>query len=98
MSDTEIRPFPATLTAQHISTEVLLEKYAKGEEQDILQVNRRVAQALAAVEVPEQRTHWEGRFLQALQQGFLPAGRIRPGIGRFGHSVRSCSAFWSCRS
>ncbi|MBX9871811.1 MAG: adenosylcobalamin-dependent ribonucleoside-diphosphate reductase [Burkholderiaceae bacterium] len=81
MSDTEIRSAHATLAAQDISTEVLLEKYAKGEEQSVQQVNRRVAHALAAVEVPEQRTHWEGRFLQALQQGFLPAGRIQSAAG-----------------
>jgi ribonucleoside-diphosphate reductase alpha chain len=82
MSDTTHSPAAATaLAPQDISTEVLLEKYAKGEEQDILQVNRRVAHALAAVEAPEQRTHWEGRFLQALQQGFLPAGRIQSAAG-----------------
>lgn len=82
MSDTTHSPASATaLAPQDISTEVLLEKYAKGEEQDILQVNRRVAHALAAVEAPEQRTHWEGRFLHALQQGFLPAGRIQSAAG-----------------
>ncbi len=82
MSDTTHSPAStAALAPQDISTEVLLEKYAKGEEQDILQVNRRVAHALAAVEAPEQRTHWEGRFLQALQQGFLPAGRIQSAAG-----------------
>jgi len=82
MSDTTHSPATtAALAPQDISTEVLLEKYAKGEEQDILQVNRRVAHALAAVEAPEQRTHWESRFLQALQQGFLPAGRIQSAAG-----------------
>ncbi len=82
MSDTTHSPATTTaLAPQDISTEVLLEKYAKGEEQDILQVNRRVAHALAAVEAPEQRTHWESRFLQALQQGFLPAGRIQSAAG-----------------
>lgn len=82
MSDTTHSPAAATaLDPQDISTEVLLEKYAKGEEQSILQVNRRVAQALASVEAPEQRAHWEGRFLHALQQGFLPAGRIQSAAG-----------------
>ncbi|MFN4361906.1 MAG: adenosylcobalamin-dependent ribonucleoside-diphosphate reductase [Hylemonella sp.] len=82
MSDTTHSPATATaLAPQDISTEVLLEKYAKSEEQDILQVNRRVAHALAAVEAPEQRAHWEGRFLHALQQGFLPAGRIQSAAG-----------------
>ncbi|MDP1655051.1 MAG: adenosylcobalamin-dependent ribonucleoside-diphosphate reductase [Hylemonella sp.] len=70
-----------SLPPQSISEEVLLEKYAKGDEHSILQVNQRVAHALAQIEAPEQRTHWEGRFLHALQQGFLPAGRIQSAAG-----------------
>ncbi len=82
MSDTtRSRSTRAALDRQDISTEVLLEKYAKGEERTILEVNQRVAHALAQVEAPDQRTHWEGRFLQALQQGFLPAGRIQSAAG-----------------
>ncbi len=69
------------LSAQAISEEVLLEKYAKDAEQSILDVNRRVAAALAAQEAPEQRTHWEERFLETLQGGFLPAGRIQSAAG-----------------
>ena len=82
MSDT-VHPTQATqqLAPQSISEEVLLEKYAKGDEQSVLDVNQRVARALAAVEAPEQRSHWEGRFLHALQQGFLPAGRIQSAAG-----------------
>ncbi len=82
MSDTT-HPTPAlqALAPQSISEEVLLEKYAKGDEHSILQVNQRVARALAEQEAPEQRTHWEGRFLHALQQGFLPAGRIQSAAG-----------------
>lgn len=81
MSDTtDTRP-AAALSTQEISTEVLMEKYAKGDEQSVQQVNQRVARALAAVEAPDQRTHWEGRFLHALQQGFLPAGRIQSAAG-----------------
>lgn len=71
----------AQLAVQSISEEVLLEKYAKSEETSILAVNQRVARALAQVEAPEQRSHWEGRFLHALQQGFLPAGRIQSAAG-----------------
>ena len=67
--------------AQAISEEVLREKYAKGDETSILDVNRRVAHALAQAEPPEHRKHWEARFLQALQQGFLPAGRIQSAAG-----------------
>ncbi|MBI3531268.1 MAG: adenosylcobalamin-dependent ribonucleoside-diphosphate reductase [Burkholderiales bacterium] len=83
MTDTTQSPQVSTQTLppQSISEEVLLEKYAKGDEHSILQVNQRVAHALAQIETPEQRTHWEGRFLHALQQGFLPAGRIQSAAG-----------------
>ena len=83
MSDQVFKP-AATVRAlppQAISEEILLEKYAKGTEQNIVDVNQRVARALAQVEPPEQRPQWEGRFLQALQQGFLPAGRIQSAAG-----------------
>ncbi len=70
-----------TLAAQQISEEVLIEKYGKGDEKTILDVNQRVARALAAAEAPEQQQHWETRFLQALQNGFLPAGRIQSAAG-----------------
>jgi len=69
------------LAPQQISEEVLLEKYGKGSEKSILDVNQRVAHALAAVEAPEQQKQWEARFLQALQNGFLPAGRIQSAAG-----------------
>ena len=74
------RPLLA-LASQPISEEVLLEKYGKGNEKTILDVNQRVARALAAVEAPEQQKQWETRFLQALQNGFLPAGRIQSAAG-----------------
>ena len=82
MADT-LPTIPATSTwqAQAISEEVLREKYAKGDEQNILDVNRRVARALAQAEPAEHQKHWEGRFLQVLQQGFLPAGRIQSAAG-----------------
>ena len=69
------------LAPQQISEEVLLEKYSKGDERSILDVNQRVARALAAAEAPEQRKQWETKFLQALQNGFLPAGRIQSAAG-----------------
>ncbi len=79
---TRSRPAAQTaLPAQAISGEVLREKYAKGDEQSADDVNRRVARALAEVEPPAQRAHWEARFLHALQQGFLPAGRIQSAAG-----------------
>jgi ribonucleoside-diphosphate reductase alpha chain len=70
-----------TLAPQQISEEVLIEKYGKGDETTIIEVNQRVARALAAVEAPEQRKQWETKFLQALQNGFLPAGRIQSAAG-----------------
>ena len=69
------------LAAQQISEEVLIEKYGKGNERTIFDVNQRVARALAAAEEPEQQQHWETKFLQALQNGFLPAGRIQSAAG-----------------
>ncbi len=69
------------LPAQPISAEVLLEKYAKGDEKTADDVRRRVARALAAAEAPEQRANWEARFLEAQQRGFVPAGRIDSAAG-----------------
>jgi len=67
--------------AQPISAEVLVEKYAKGDERTVDEVRARVARALAAVEAPEQRAQWEARFLDAQQRGFVPAGRINSAAG-----------------
>jgi ribonucleoside-diphosphate reductase alpha chain len=72
---------PGNLPPQDISTEVLLEKYAKGDEKDLHDVRARVALALAQVEAPEQREAWAARFLDALQNGFVPAGRINSAAG-----------------
>src|SRR5260370_42253451 len=64
----------ASLPAQEICREALLEKYAKGKEQTIEEVRSRVARALAAAEAPEKRAHWERRFHEAMEAGFIPAG------------------------
>ena len=69
------------LPEQTISQEVLLEKYAKGDEDSLDAVRQRVARALAAVEAPAQRAAWEQRFLDALRRGFVPAGRIKSAAG-----------------
>jgi ribonucleoside-diphosphate reductase alpha chain len=77
--DTTTAPF--TITPQSISEEVLLEKYAKGDERSIEDVNRRVALALAEAESADQRGHWARQFQNALQNGFIPAGRIQSAAG-----------------
>jgi ribonucleoside-diphosphate reductase alpha chain len=74
-------PHTQAISAQAISLDVLMEKYAKGREASATDVNRRVAQALASVELPLQQAQWEKRFLDALQAGFLPAGRIQSAAG-----------------
>jgi ribonucleoside-diphosphate reductase alpha chain len=66
---------------QDISRDTLLEKYAKGKEGSIAEVRRRVARALAQVEPEDKRAHWERRFLQAQEDGFIPAGRINSAAG-----------------
>lgn len=83
MQDTpsQARALVASLPAQAISEEVLIEKYAKGEERTLDEVRARVAQALAEVEAPEQRALWGQRFLDAQRQGFIPAGRILSAAG-----------------
>ena len=72
---------PAPLPPQAISEEVLLEKYAKGDERTIEDVRRRVARALAAVEAPEKRAQWEEAFYRAQENGFILGGRINSAAG-----------------
>src|SRR3954449_12333446 len=67
--------------AQEICRDTLLEKYAKGNEASIEEVRRRVARALAQAEPEERRAHWERRFLEAQERGFIPAGRIDSAAG-----------------
>ncbi len=74
-------PTLQNLPAQDISTEVLLEKYAKDQETSADAVNERVARALAQAEPPAQRAQWEQRFADALRGGFVPAGRIQSAAG-----------------
>jgi ribonucleoside-diphosphate reductase alpha chain len=76
-----LRASARALAAQPISAEVLRDKYAKGDEKTIDDVLQRVARALAQVEPEDQREHWQSRFLQALQSGFIPAGRIQSAAG-----------------
>jgi len=72
---------PAPVSEQEISRDTLLEKYAKGSEQTVTEVRRRVARALAQVERESERGQWERRFFQAQEEGFIPAGRINSAAG-----------------
>ena len=76
----DLVPSAAALKPQAISLDVLREKYCKDNETSIEDVNARVASALADVE-PERRDQHREAFLWALQQGFLPAGRIQSAAG-----------------
>ena len=60
----------AVMLEQDISREVLLEKYAKGDEQSVSEVRLRGARALAALEQDPGR--FEPLFFQALDNGFIP--------------------------
>jgi ribonucleoside-diphosphate reductase alpha chain len=74
---------PAELLAdeQPICLDVLQEKYAKGDEQSADDVRRRVARGLAAAEAPALRAEWEQRFFGAMQDGFIPGGRVNSAAG-----------------
>src|SRR5271169_5725445 len=74
-------PAPADMPPQAIAEDVLLEKYAKGDERTADAVRRRVARALAAVERPEQQARWEEVFYRAQQNGLILGGRINSAAG-----------------
>ncbi|MBZ0131885.1 MAG: ribonucleoside-diphosphate reductase, adenosylcobalamin-dependent, partial [Rhodocyclaceae bacterium] len=79
--ETKLRDDNTLPAEQEISGEVLLEKYAKGNEQNVHDVRSRVARALAKVEAEDKRSHWEKLFLEAQENGFVPAGRINSAAG-----------------
>ena len=80
-TQTKIQKDASTLAPQEICDEVLIEKYAKGDEKTIEAVRARVARALASIEAEDKRAQWEARFLDAQQTGFVPAGRINSAAG-----------------
>ncbi len=80
-SQATLKPTADNLAPQEISAEVLVEKYAKGDEKTVHEVRQRVARALAAVEAEDKRALWEARFLEAQERGFVPAGRINSAAG-----------------
>ena len=68
-----------SLPPQQVSLDVVLEKYVKGGERSIDDVRRRVAGALAAIE--NDPAKWEPAFFEALDNGFIPGGRINSAAG-----------------
>ncbi|SMF98996.1 adenosylcobalamin-dependent ribonucleoside-diphosphate reductase [Burkholderia singularis] len=69
------------LAPQPFSIDVLLEKYAKGDERSADDVFRRVARGVAQAEPRARRREIEARFVEHLQQGALGAGRIMSAAG-----------------
>ena len=49
---------------------------------------KRVARALADVEREDMRERWYERFLWALRQGAIPAGRVTSNAGALGAQAR----------
>lgn len=66
---------------QEITFDVLLEKYAKGNERTHADIRARVASGLACVESEGLRDSLSISFAEALDKGFVPAGRIQSAVG-----------------
>ncbi|MBS1186855.1 MAG: adenosylcobalamin-dependent ribonucleoside-diphosphate reductase [Burkholderiaceae bacterium] len=81
MLDKTSATIAALAEPQEISTEVLIEKYAKGDETTTEQVIARVARALAEVEPVKSRKKHAEEFHWAMQHGFIPAGRVSSAAG-----------------
>jgi len=86
------QPDSADIPLQPASADIWDKKYRlkskTGEvlDQDIHDSFRRVARALADVEsTPEKREEWFGKFLWALENGAIPAGRILSNAGALEH-------------
>src|SRR5713226_8875492 len=77
----QLSPVAEAIPDQPICREALLEKYAKDKEQTMADVRARVARALGAAEREDKRAHWERRFYEAMEAGFIPAGRINSAAG-----------------
>ncbi|WP_433704753.1 adenosylcobalamin-dependent ribonucleoside-diphosphate reductase [Paraburkholderia sacchari] len=74
-------PFASKPTVQPFSLDVMLEKYAKGDEQSVDDIYRRVAHGVAQAEPPALRAEVEARFVDNLRHGALGAGRIMSAAG-----------------
>ena len=83
---------PTEVPWQEASRDIWDSKYrlkdatGKPVDADLQATYERVARALAAVETDEkQQHHWFGRFLWALENGAIPAGRITSNAGALEH-------------
>ncbi len=83
---------PRAVPMQAASLDIWQQKYqlkdrlGQAVDQDIDHSYRRVARALADIETTDElREQWYQRFLWALQQGAIPAGRIMSNAGARGH-------------
>lgn len=78
---------PVDISLQPASLDIWDAKYrlktkdGQGIDADIDATYKRVARALADIELPEQREHWYEQFLWALYRGAIPAGRIISNAG-----------------
>ena len=69
-------------TPQQITTDVLIEKYAKNGETSQEQIFQRVAKGVAKVEKNQQlRKEWEKKFYDNMVAGAVGAGRIMSAAG-----------------
>ncbi|MFC5431617.1 adenosylcobalamin-dependent ribonucleoside-diphosphate reductase [Paraburkholderia denitrificans] len=72
---------PLAVAPQQFSLDVMLEKYAKGDERTADDIYLRVARGVAMAEPPELRAEIEARFVDNLRHGALGAGRIMSAAG-----------------
>jgi ribonucleoside-diphosphate reductase alpha chain len=73
---------PSTAIApQQFSIDVMLEKYAKGDEARVDDIYRRVARGVAQAEPKETRAKIEAEFVDNFKRGALGAGRIMSAAG-----------------
>ncbi|CAM2141673.1 ribonucleoside-diphosphate reductase alpha chain [Pararobbsia alpina] len=66
---------------QQFSVDVMLEKYAKGDETTISDIYRRVARGVALAEPEAKRAEAEAEFIDNFERGALGAGRIMSAAG-----------------
>lgn len=71
----------AAMAPQQVSIDVLLEKYAKGDESTETEIFARVAKGVAQAEQPELREKFERVFFENMMRGAIGAGRIMSAAG-----------------